>query len=142
MSILTINDPISEEFLISKGFEKHYNTKIHILNVESVRYYTKTIRVNVGKEKTYEGLTFTYYPSDYQIIDYQNIIKISTECNPIWDNILNNPTDVWKELKVCTEQDINDVLRFEPLEFVKSYNVCRYRHPNRYEIFVYYQKKK
>ena len=142
MSILTINDPISEEFLISKGFEKHYNTKIHILNAESVRYYTKSIRVNMGKENMYEGLIITYYPSDYQIIDYQNIIKISTECNPIWDNILNNPTDVWKELKVYTEQDIKDVLRFEPLEFVKTYKVCRYRHPNRYEIFVYYQKKK
>lgn len=141
MSILTINDPISEEFLISKGFEKHYNTKIHILNVESIRYYTKTIRVRVGKEEMSEGLIFTYYPSDYQIDDYQNIIKISTECNPIWD-ISNNPTDVWKELKVCTEQDINDILRFEALEFVKNYNVYRYRHPNRYEIFIYYHKKK
>lgn len=141
MSILTINDPISEEFLISKGFEKHYNTKIHILNVESVRYYTKTIRVRIGKEEMSEGLIFTYYPSDYQIDDYQNIIKISTECNPIWD-ISNNPTDVWKELKVCIEQDINDILRFEALEFVKNYNVYRYRHPNRYEIFIYYRKKK
>lgn len=142
MSILTIDDPISEEFLISKGFEKHYNTEIHILNAESVRYYTKTIRIRVGKEEMSEGLIFTYYPSDYQIDDYQNIIKISTDCNPIWDNILNNPTDVWKESKVCTEQDINDILRFEALEFVKNYNVCKYRHPNRYTIFIYYQKKK
>lgn len=141
MSILTINDPISEEFLISKGFEKHYNTKIHILNDESVRYYTKTIRIRVGEEEISEGLIFTYYPSDYQIDDYQNIIKISTKCNPIWD-ISNNPTDVWKELKVCTEQDINDVLRFEALEFVKNYNVYRYRHPNRNEVFIYYHKKK
>lgn len=141
MSILTINDPISEEFLISKGFEKHYNTKIHILNAESVRYYTKTIRVRVGKEEMSDGLIFTYYPSDYQIIDYQNIIKISTDLNPIWDNILNNPTDIWKELKVYTEQDINDILRFDPLEFVKTYIVCKYRHPNRYEVFIYYRKK-
>lgn len=142
MSILTINDPISEEFLISKGFEKHYNTTIHILNTKSVRYYTKTITVRVGKEKMLEGLIFTYYPSDYQIVNYQNIIKISTDCNPIWDNILNNPTDIWKELNVYTEQDINDILQFEPLEFVKNYNFCRYRHPNRYTIFIYYQKKK
>ena len=142
MSILTINDPISEEFLISKGFKKHYNTKIYISNVESIRYYTKTISIKVGKEKIYEGLIFTYYPLDYQITDYQNIIKISTDCNPIWDNILNNPTDIWKELKVYTEQDINDILIFEPLEFVKNYKVYRYRHPNSYEFFVYYQKKK
>ena len=142
MSILTINDPISEEFLISKGFKKLYNQKIHVLNADSVRYYTRSININVGKEDTFETLVFTYYPSNYQIDDYQNIIKISTDRNPIWDNILNKPTDVWKESKVYTEQDINDILRFEPLEFVKNYNVCKYRHPNRYEIFVYYQKKK